>query len=320
MKVNMPVKFKTSLMKAKLKVGKHGPEILLVTGIVGVITSAVMACAATVKAKDVVEEAKEELADLKNENEVSLIPKAPEEIRKEIVTVYVRAGKDLAKLYLPSLILGGLSITSIVGSNGILKKRNAELTAAYSALALAYGEYRKRMRAALGDDADEELCYDLKKKEFEVETVDENGDKTVTKTTLDVVEDDICSPYAVFFDRRTSQLAEESVKGNKMVLEQIEKWANIVLSARASEDEPLPLFWNEILDRMQVKRKPIGQLAGWRIDPDNKDIDNAVIFRTRIVKRPDGFGNYYDSILVDPNVDGDVLSVWDEKRRKLESA
>ena len=39
--------------KAKFKLGKHSPEILMVCGAVGAVTSAVMACKATLKVNDI---------------------------------------------------------------------------------------------------------------------------------------------------------------------------------------------------------------------------------------------------------------------------
>ena len=39
--------------KAKFKIGKHSPEILMVCGAVGAVTSAVMACKATLKVNDI---------------------------------------------------------------------------------------------------------------------------------------------------------------------------------------------------------------------------------------------------------------------------
>ena len=42
--------------KAKFKIGKHSPEILMVCGAVGAVTSAVMACKATLKVNAVLEE------------------------------------------------------------------------------------------------------------------------------------------------------------------------------------------------------------------------------------------------------------------------
>ena len=44
------------LNRLGLKLKKHSPEILMVTGTIGVVTSAVMACKATLKVNDILEE------------------------------------------------------------------------------------------------------------------------------------------------------------------------------------------------------------------------------------------------------------------------
>ena len=46
------------------KLKKHSPEILVVTGIVGAVSSAVMACKATTKLSDITEEAKGKIDDI----------------------------------------------------------------------------------------------------------------------------------------------------------------------------------------------------------------------------------------------------------------
>lgn len=317
MKVKIPMKLKNTLTKTKLALGKHSPEILLVAGIVGVISSAVMACVATTKASDVVEEANEELAEVKagTDEHILIDADAQKEKSKEIMTVYAKTGLKLAKLYLPSVVLGSLSICSIVGSNGILKKRNAELAAAYSALSLAYSEYRRRVTEALGEDAGNELSLGFKKKEFEVTEVDpETGEVKTKKDILDVVEDDVISPYAAWFER-PNVYAEDSIAGNKMLLEAFEKKANLIFEARSTEDKPTPMFLNEVRAMIGLPLIPIGQQAGWLLDPDNKNVDNAINFRIKVVKKPDGFGGYKDAILLDFNVDGDVLTKWYAKSK-----
>lgn len=317
MKLKVPMSLKSKALKAKLTIGKHSPEILLVTGIVGVVASAVMACVATVKAADVVEEANDAVAEAKNEyDNYIMFSDAEKEKRKKIYDIYVKTGLNLAKLYFPSVLVGSLSICSIVGSNGILKKRNAELAAAYSALSLAYGEYRRRVTEALGEDADSELALGIKKKENTTIEIDpETGEaKETRKDILDVVEDDIVSPYAFWFER-PNVYAEESLNGNLMFLEHAEKKVNLIFNARSDAEKPMPVFLNEVLELVGISLVPIGQFAGWFCDPNNPNVDNAIKFRPKVVKKPDGFGGYKDAILLDFNVDGDVLSKWYDKSK-----
>ena len=54
---------KRSLIKAGFKVKKHSPEILVVVGVAGVVTSTVMACKATTKAGDILEEHQKDIVN-----------------------------------------------------------------------------------------------------------------------------------------------------------------------------------------------------------------------------------------------------------------
>ena len=50
--------------KVGFSMKKHSPEILVVTGVVGVVVSAVMACKATTKVSGIVEKAKKDINDI----------------------------------------------------------------------------------------------------------------------------------------------------------------------------------------------------------------------------------------------------------------
>lgn len=318
MKLKIPMKLKTKLLHTKLTLGKHSPEILLAAGIVGVVTSTVMACAATTKAATAVQEANDELAEIKGraDEHILIDGDAEKEKRKAAGKVCWKLFLRLFELYGPAILLGSASIGSIVGSNYIHRKRHAKLAAAYSGLSLAYAKSRDRIRELLGEGADEELLLGIGKKEVEVtETDPETGEVTTRKDILDVVEDDVISPYAFWFER-PNVYAEDSLRGNLMLLEAFEKKANMIFTARAYSDKPMPLFLNEVLEMVGIPITPIGQFAGWMLDPDNKSVDNAIKFRPRVLKKPDGFGGYRDAILLDFNVDGDVLSKWYDACKK----
>ena len=70
---------------------------------------------------------------------------------------YTQTGIKLVKLYAPSAILGTLSITSMLASNNILRKRNVALAAAYATIDKGYKEYRNRVVERFGEAVDQEL-------------------------------------------------------------------------------------------------------------------------------------------------------------------
>ena len=59
MKSEMINKVSRSIHKVGFKFKKHSPEILVVVGVVGIVSSTVMACKATTKVNDIIDEAKE---------------------------------------------------------------------------------------------------------------------------------------------------------------------------------------------------------------------------------------------------------------------
>ena len=50
--------------KTSFQLKKHSPEILVVAGVIGVVTSAVMACKATTKVNEILDKTKEDVEDV----------------------------------------------------------------------------------------------------------------------------------------------------------------------------------------------------------------------------------------------------------------
>ena len=65
-KFDIVTKVNRSFHKAGFQLKKHSPEILVVTGVIGVVTSAVLACKATRKLDSVLEESKEQIDKIKD--------------------------------------------------------------------------------------------------------------------------------------------------------------------------------------------------------------------------------------------------------------
>ena len=112
--------------KVGFKIKKHSPEILVVAGVVGVVTSGVMACKATLKVNEVLDEAKDNVERIHEakDNGATVVgqPYDENDAKKDLTLVYVQTGVKLAKLYAPAIAVGALSITGIVASNRILSK------------------------------------------------------------------------------------------------------------------------------------------------------------------------------------------------------
>ena len=297
-----------TLNKARFQIKKHSPEILIVAGIAGVVTSAVMACKATTKINDILDQTKEELGKVNDalaNEKISEDVYSKEDAKKDLAIIYIQTGVKLAKLYGPSLILGALSITSILASNNILRKRNIALAAAYATIDNSFKEYRSRVIERFGKDLDRELKYNIKAKEISETTVDENGKETTVTKTVPVVESEEPSDYARFFCEGCAGWTKDP-EMNLVFLKQQQNWANELLKTRGH------LFLNEVYDMLGIERSKAGQVVGWVYDETNPDCDNYVDFGIYDIynERKRAFVNGWErSILLDFNVDGDIYSL-----------
>mgnify|MGYP006965450365 FL=1 len=285
--------------KAVMKLKKHSPEILVVAGIAGTVVSAVLACKATTKVAEILDETKGTLDTIHDGMETGAIngqEYTTEDGKKDTVVVYAQTGMKLAKLYGPAIILGTLSITSILASNNILRKRNVALGAAYAAIDKSFKEYRGRVIERFGEQVDTELKYGIKAKKFEEIEVDpETGKEKKVKKTVMVADPNLQSDYAVYFDSK-SRNYEANPDYNRMFLKAQQAFANDKLQTRGH------LFLNEVLDDLDLPRTPAGQIVGWTKDGP----DGYVNFRIVEVERETEDGRHEPALLLDFNVEGNI--------------
>ena len=146
-----------------LKLKQQSPTILLVTGIGSGIAATVMACQETSNAEKVLDEhiIRMEKINYVNEHREKF-PEAEytdDMYRKDVFGAYVKTGIGFVKAYGPAIALGTLSIVSLVASHCIMRRREAELTAAYGSLAALFSNYRAKVKELIGDD-EEQKAYD----------------------------------------------------------------------------------------------------------------------------------------------------------------
>jgi hypothetical protein len=304
------MKNKTEIMKSVsgianktvMKLKKHSSEILVVAGVVGAVASAVIACKATTKVGKITEEAKDMIDSIHESEKNGITPAGEtytkEDAQKELAITYVQTGVKYAKLYAPAVILGSLSITSILASNNILRKRNVALGAAYAAIDKSFKEYRGRVIERFGEQVDHELKYNIKAKKFEeVETDPETGKQKKVKKTVMVTDPNLQSDYAIYFDNK-SRNYETNMDYNRMFLKAQQQFANDKLQARGH------IFLNEVLDDLDLPRSPAGQIVGWTKDGP----DGYVNFRILEVERETEDGRHEPALLLDFNVEGNIWS------------
>ena len=309
MKTDIMNSVSRSSHKVSFKLKKHSPEILIVTGVVGIIASTVMACKATTKVNDIVDETKETIDTIHDSVGKGLHTSDGEEYTQEVANkdlaiVYVQTGLKFVKLYGPSVALGIASIGCIVGSNHILRKRNVALAAALTAMETSFKDYRRRLIDRFGKDLDRELRFGIKAKEVEEKTVDENGKETTITKTVEVVDPNaIHSIYSVVFCEGNSGWTRNA-ELNKVFLIQQQNYANDKLRLNGI------LTLNEVYDMIGAPRTAYGQVAGWVYTEDGSIGDNFVdfgIFDVNNEKACDFVNGYEKSIILDFNCIGNIL-------------
>lgn len=316
-KLSIMNKMPSLVHKSIFKLEKHRPEILVVTGIVGVVASAVMACKATTKASDILKDTQERI-DIIHEVEEKAANNELEnsytedDKKKDLALVYVKTGIEFAKLYAPAVVLGTLSIVSILASNNILRKRNVALAAAYATVDKGFKEYRSRVVERFGESVDKELKYNLKaKKVTETVTNEETGEQKKVKKEVYVVNPSDISEYARFFEKYTVDEKGNTIPNpnwennneyNLMFIKAQERYANDLLRSRGR------LFLNDVYKMLGLPETKAGQIVGWVYDPENEKGDNFVDFGlyTDNLSYSDFVNGFDPAILLDFNVDGNI--------------
>jgi len=283
--------------KIMLQVQKHAPEILMSIGVIGFGGCVVTACKATLVAKEELDEKKEELIAVRESKDDF---ETEHEYNREIALIHANRLKIVIKHYAAPVIIGALSVSCVLYSHNIMSKRNAALMAAYAAIDKAFKEYRKHVREQLGEEKDYEFLYGMKKaKKLDIIEVDEEGKEIVKKEDGTIVDPNLYSQYAVFFDE-ASPCWTKSPEYNKSFLIGIQNSMNDMLHARGH------VFLNEVYDAIGVPRTQAGAVVGWVLGAGDDFIDFNIFDIANERKR--SFVNGFErSILLDFNVDGVIF-------------
>lgn len=243
------------------KIKKYSPEIMVVSGVIGLVGATVVACKATTKLDGILDEAKQDIDVIHDsyEHPEKLKEEYTEQDRnKDLAIVYAQTGVKLAKLYGPSILLGVVSITSIFAGNNILRKRNVALAAAYTAVDKGFKEYRGRVVERFGEDLDRELRYNIKAKEIEETVIDENGEEKVETKTVQVINPQY-SIYARCYDVGCNGWSKDPALSLEFLRCQ-QDWANEKLQRQGR------LLLNDVYDMLGIPRSKAGCVIGWIYD------------------------------------------------------
>lgn len=272
---------------------KHAPHALFVGGVVGVISSTVLACKATLKLSDKLDNMKHEIEETKkgyyNPQVLSHREYTQTDNRRDLAVVYARGSLDIAKLYAPALIVGTASIAALTGSHVTLTRRNAALGAAYTTLSEAFKSYRERVRKEVGEDKERELYYGTPI----------SIDKTTKMKTVEGANAKV-SQYARWFDCNNANWQKTAEYNWHFIDLQIQQ-LNVNLKARGH------VFLNEVYEALGLTHTQAGALVGWTWPP-RPGCDGDIICDIMASRHEFHIGNEYQ-ILVDFNVDGVIWNL-----------
>ena len=302
-KNELVTKVSGSVHKIGFELKKHSPEIFIAVGVVGTVASAVMACKATTKLNDILEESKGQIDAIHEAPQKEELKDRYDEdmMRKDLALVYFQTGVKVAKLYAPAVILGTLSITSIVASNNILRKRNVALAAAYATVDKGFKEYRERVVERYGEQVDYELTHDIKTKEITETVVDEKGKEKQVKKTVEVADPNVTNDYIKYFTR-SNPYWDDTPDYVELFLRSQQNYAN----DRLKVDKVLTL--NDVYDSLGFQKTKAGMVVGWVFDENNEDGDNFIEFNVRKVYIPNEYGEEELAYAIDFNVDGNIYN------------
>jgi len=238
---------------------KAAPQILLYTGIGSMVGGTVMGCMASTRLNDVLAEG--EVAVKKAGNDQKAIRKAKRHTAGQV-----------AKLYLPTIALEVLGIGCVMGSDGLMLRREAGWIAAYKVLEKAYNTSRGK----------------LENGEY-YEKVEEGGEEATEATNRLLVKpvgysDKDMGPFDEYFDVNCRLWSEDP--DMTMVAIRNAMWDLNNMLQRDGH-----VFLNDVRRRLGYSDTPTGQKVGWILDKNDPEHHANVI----------DFGKEVDDILNDPS-------------------
>lgn len=254
----------------------NAPVIGVIFGVGTLIGSGVMACVATKKSEDILEDHKELLAEIKAAKEKGAIDEKT--ASKEIGRCYGRTAWKLFRKFAPAIgmaVIGSALVFSGYHSEHMryldTKDKLATTSAALAATFADFSAYRERTRERFGPEVDNELMYDIRKEEVEETVVDGKGKEKTKKheeNTIGNVGTPGCGVYAKWFNSESSSAWMNDSEMNLNYLLGCQQRANTELKVQGT------LTINDIYDIVglqdefgQPLKTKAGQVMGYINDP-----------------------------------------------------
>jgi hypothetical protein len=279
-----------SIGRAILQTKKNSPHIFFVGGVIGSVGGTILACRATLKLEENLDEIKHDLEQVKTMGEGSRQiggEYAEKEYYKDLGYVYGKSVMKLGRLYGPSLALGAVSVAALTGSHIQMTRRNTALTATLAIVSKAYEDYRERVKAEVGEERGWDIYHNASNMEVE---------KDGKKETVKVANPYGWSPYARFFEESNTNWKKDA-ETNRIFLTAQQNYLNHVLRTRGH------VFLNDVYDALGMERSREGSVVGWIYNGDGDNYIDFGLFEETSNRFLLGLER---NVLLDFNVDGVV--------------
>lgn len=291
----------------KLASKAHAPTIMVVSGVVSMGASVIIASKKTLNLENTLAphvSNYEGVEDLKSTNGIGE-KDAKILQRKIVVHGIVDTGKNY---FVPGvLFVGGACL--VFGGHRIMLQRNATLAIAFTGLQKAYDAYRQNVRNNFGEETDQAMLNGWTHKEV----IDPKTGKTewVQSRDWDAPEND---PYNRVFSRETSDQWINDLGVNKLFISNQQRMANIALGLQGY------LYLNDVYESLGMPPTDIGQVCGWKVTRLPDGTKNIPFIDFGLDKKmPDDWKyNVENEIYLDINCQG--LIVGGQVQKELEKA
>lgn len=297
---------------------RNTPELLVATGIVSAAGSVLLAIKATTKAEPVMEKANKDITEIKRKmNDANLLANneySKEAGRKDLAKSYGRTFVELGKLYGPSALCFGVSVTSILGSHKVMKGRMAGLAAAYTTMERAFENYRGRVRDKIGDKGELDIFQNNYGEKRDITITDKEGNEKEGKKKVKNPHTDIEDGFVWIFDATHPEWRRQG-RVNLDYIIYVEKAVNDKLRLQGH------MFLWDVFKILGAEPSQLGKeklkaskVLGWIYDPEDPNLQNYISFGIA-----DEMGNLYEhametlrgqgkDIFIELKPDGDILN------------
>jgi len=235
-----------------LKLNKNSPTILVVTGVVGLGATAVLAAKATRNLDPILGKHAKQRIDIAS-NATST-----RDEQKQLIKLYGSTAIEMGRLYGPALVVGTISAASVLHGHRILHGRHLATMAAYSGLMEQYQAYRARVSETVGPDMERSI-HEGAIGRWE-EDPDHKGEYKLKPTHTDLP----ASYLRPWFDE-TNQNFTRDPTANFLFLKGVQVHMNRLLQLRGH------VFLFDVYDALGMPRPHESIVTGWLYDNPKGD-------------------------------------------------